>query len=317
LDNAIKNNQIDFVKILLNAGADPNYYLEGTNPPIFSVDNDLEIMNLLLKYGADRKKKILYQGDMRSIFSLYVENNNLDMAKPVFVKEFLKEPVVDRFLPLAWVAQNQSDDCFELAKFFLENDADVDEKDAFGNTALMYAMTNPRTLKLLIDYGADVNALDNKDMNALIFLFYDHSVYDLHDYSEKDEDIPKILQNIDALIESGINVNQKDKKGRTALFYIVKYHYSGSARYFKKLLDAGADWKIADNFNNNIESIIKSWDIDSKEPEMQKEMRAIAELFDTPKGFDPAGNRTKSALRKTPTTNYDFSLQELVSHMML
>lgn len=62
---------------------------------------------------------------------------------------------------------------YEMLKFLLENGANVNAIDGSSSTALMYEASrgNAEGVKLLIKYGADVNAKNT----ALRFAMYTHS----------------------------------------------------------------------------------------------------------------------------------------------
>ncbi len=57
----------------------------------------------------------------------------------------------------------------EITKLLLDNEAEVDEKDAHGKTALILAASKSRLaiMELLIEYGADVHIKDNEGNTAL------------------------------------------------------------------------------------------------------------------------------------------------------
>jgi uncharacterized protein len=58
----------------------------------------------------------------------------------------------------------------EIVNLVLERSADVNAKDKFGRTALMFAVRHGRleVEKRLLQKGADVNAADDKGETALI-----------------------------------------------------------------------------------------------------------------------------------------------------
>ena len=57
--------------------------------------------------------------------------------------------------PLHWAAENG---LIDVAGLLIEQGADPDERDHFGNTALHLALDYPEMIELLLAGGADVNA---------------------------------------------------------------------------------------------------------------------------------------------------------------
>tara|TARA_Y100000591_G_scaffold330616_1_gene362115 strand:- start:8 stop:1666 length:1659 start_codon:yes stop_codon:yes gene_type:complete len=98
-------------------------------------------------------------------------------------------------------------------------------------TPMMFIVTHNckhsmEMMRLLIDYGADVNKQDSIGMTALMYT----AMY----LSEKDGfPIMKML------IESGVEVDKQDEIGHTALMY--QAHHLCSERLIHLLIDAGAD----------------------------------------------------------------------------
>jgi ankyrin repeat protein len=92
----------------------------------------------------------------------------------------------------------------EKVKQLLEEGADVNAKDDFGKTALMWACEYgyKEIAELLIEKGADLNAQDKYGLTALIYATK---------WSQKE--VVKLL------LEKGADMNIKDKDGRTALWY--------------------------------------------------------------------------------------------------
>ena len=75
----------------------------------------------------------------------------------------VNETNADGFTPLAMAAYNGHDKIVEL---LIKNKAEVDTPDLKGNTPLSHAAScgeasAPRTVKVLLDAGAEINAVDN------------------------------------------------------------------------------------------------------------------------------------------------------------
>jgi len=90
----------------------------------------------------------------------------------------------------------------------LNKGANVDEKDEYGETALMHAAYNGhnKTVKLLVEYGAKIDIKDNNNQTALHFAA-------LNGHKEI----------VDILINKGADINAKESNyGQTPLFLATK-----------------------------------------------------------------------------------------------
>jgi ankyrin repeat protein len=88
---------------------------------------------------------------------------------------------------------------------------------------------NKTLMKLLIENGANVNAVTKEGRTALMYAaYYDHySIAKLLIENRTDVNAVCGLEMAKLLIENGANVNAVTKEGRTALMYAVYYdHYS-------------------------------------------------------------------------------------------
>jgi len=110
------------------------------------------------------------------------------------------------------VLENDRPNILEEIKYTIENDHDIlNKQNSIGMTALMIACINSDTsssykiVKLLIDYGSDVNIRCDAGTDAL-FLTIRSRCYNKN----------KIVK---LLVDAGYNLNSQDKYGRTALMY--------------------------------------------------------------------------------------------------
>lgn len=123
-----------------------------------------------------------------------------------------------------------------LVKQLLAAGAKINEVDAIGRSALMYAATDPNDATLevvttLIAAGAVVNKVDAGGQTALMIAAQTNSI--------------KILQTF-LQAGAGAVVNAKDVKGQTALLLAVS-RYSGAVETAKALLAAGANVNAAND----------------------------------------------------------------------
>ena len=89
-----------------------------------------------------------------------------------------------------------------ITEYFLKKGIDANEKDEWGNTALINACRSgyETIMKLLLDNGANVNDKTNDGQTALMYA-------------------SQYKWDAKWLLEKGANVNEKDKWGNTALTY--------------------------------------------------------------------------------------------------
>jgi ankyrin repeat protein len=119
-------------------------------------------------------------------------------------------------------------------KKFISEGFDINSKGSSGKTPLLSSSLNYENLKVLIELGADINSIDDNGENALFLIAH--------------FDIPGVEQCIDLLIKSGINVNEKNKNGKTPLMEAGVF---GNLTLVKELIKSGANLQENDNNENN------------------------------------------------------------------
>jgi len=120
---------------------------------------------------------------------------------------------------------------FDVVKFLLETDADPSLADNDGYCPLFVpASASIELMKLFKDNGADLNATDNEGWTALF-----HAA----NYGEK--------RHVAWLVEQGLDMNHRDKQGRTVLHHLAE---EGDSWKIEFLLEKGANWFIRDNEGN-------------------------------------------------------------------
>ena len=132
---------------------------------------------------------------------------------------------------LSWAASRGD---LDAVKTLLRYGADPNIPSYFGQQSLHWAAQNKRQspyriLKVLIERGAEVNAVDYWNRTALT-------------YASGNTD----LASIQLLVESGTALNVRDRRLRTALGYAARL---GNFEHAKIVLESGADPDIPDEFN--------------------------------------------------------------------
>jgi ankyrin repeat protein len=113
-------------------------------------------------------------------------------------------------------------------KYLLKKGADPNASNRAGLTPLMLAVFDPEKLALLLEAGANVNAISAEGKSALLLAA-----------AQK-----RALPTVRLLLRKGAQVNQQDKRGGTALLMAAR---NGDVETLQLLLERGADphviWK--------------------------------------------------------------------------
>uniref|UniRef100_A0A7N4PHI5 Ribonuclease L n=1 Tax=Sarcophilus harrisii TaxID=9305 RepID=A0A7N4PHI5_SARHA len=219
LIQAVKENDFELVKQLLEEGADVSIKTEGGWTPLHNAvkESNKDIVELLLEKGADphiRKENGATPFIVAAIVG-NVELLELFLSKGANINEYDNHGFT-AFMEAACYGQQSA------LEFLYEKGAEVnlgrqtsEEQKKLrkgGCTALMDAARKGHidVVKILLEkMGADVNARDNMGRNALIHTFRD----------PKNKNVREIVR---FLLKSGIDVNVKGEKGKTPLILAVE-----------------------------------------------------------------------------------------------
>ena len=159
---AAQGSSLETIKILIKHGANVNHVIRGGETPLFAAirRNSAEITKLLIENGANVNHKT-DTGD--SLIVMAVILNNLEIIKLLldngvnFDQQYAINGSNRQFTPLEIAL---GCDKLESAKLLLEKGADVNQKNAKGNTLLMTALNERRptmqdAIKLLVEFGSD------------------------------------------------------------------------------------------------------------------------------------------------------------------
>ncbi len=232
LVRAVLNNEVNEVKQLAFS-SNVNVRDKGTRMTALeqAVENgNLEIVRTLLIAGANPKSR----NDARQTVLMYLrENATADLVRDL-VAAGAKVNARDESggTALMNVAPQAK---YEVVKELIEAGAKIDPEDADGKTALMFAATNedPKIAKLLIDLGARINVKAHDGKTALMFAADEGDPETVKllisfsaDINEKDDDGKTALMfaagtndavSVEALLNAGADLTAKDKDGKTAL----------------------------------------------------------------------------------------------------
>lgn len=222
LMSAIRSENLDLVKKLVEKGNSPNEYDSGLLPLDSALGiYNLEIIKILLQHGA----KIDYQTEHDT--NLITRLKRLDC--PSEIRDFFIENHFESILNLNFhelfftmLTNYRKEEYNSLAK--LIEKIDIAQYNDNEEPPLQLATQNnsPELIRLLIDNGANVAAADSKPLiNAI----------------QKRMD----LEILDLLIKAGARLNAKTPGGNTALHVAVLLKNTDAVRF---LLERGADFEI-------------------------------------------------------------------------
>ena len=230
---AVQGNNLKMVDTLIKRGADVNKYV-GRNTPLIKAlqkgqDPDGKITELLLKAGADPYRGLMLSSRYTSPLTYVQQDGNKTKIK--LLKEAMEATKEQRKKDDKLLKAAQKGKVEEVRKLLAEGAnpnayANYQPKGLVdGHTALMFT-DNLEIAQLLVDAGADVNAVDDVGWTALMWAWK-----------------PKQLEKVKWLIAHGANVNY-DRSGDTPLTLAINADY-----YWERvetLLNAGADVNLRD-----------------------------------------------------------------------
>jgi ankyrin repeat protein len=124
----------------------------------------------------------------------------------LLVSVLLPAEVVPVRPPLHWAAENG---LVDIAALLIDEGADPDETDHFGNTALHLALTFPDMVDLLLQSGADANSKNALGNTPLHLAVMDKRI-------------------VEKLLSAGANVNARNGLDKTPLHYAMR---QGTSQY--------------------------------------------------------------------------------------
>lgn len=247
LDDAIQHGRTERVKRALEKGANPNHAGSYYHPmPMlqavrqYSESTALDILRLLAEKGGNIEtidsegRNVLHMAIYRNSTHTEVARWLIDAGADILV--------MDNYgvTPLFRAIDSRAWDTVEL---LLDRGGDAVGVDGNGRTLPMAAIAADAPLNLLerLSEKADLNA-GNRDKPAALHLAVAKGVKQSRD---DEEDSSRDGQEyVDWLLtRQGLNLNVRDKKGRTPLLAAIDFGRTGIAR---SLLNAGAATDVAD-----------------------------------------------------------------------
>src|SRR5262245_54901633 len=132
----------------------------------------------------------------------------------------------DGITPLMVAAEAGSLDAIKL---LIDRRADVNARNTYGSTALMWSVTDPKKVRLLIDHGADVNVAARSGRTALI----------IASFANPSAEVVRML------LDKGANVAVMDQRKVNPLNAAT---FGNDTATVRLLLERAADVNTADTF---------------------------------------------------------------------
>lgn len=249
----IKNHK-QVLDYLIEKGIDVNCVSsdENESTPIEAAVNvgDDYAVKKLLENGADvnlLKNNILFKciDNYKNSIShpnfhdLDAKNRHLNIFKILAEKNICVNTLnKDGDNPLIYAINNHVP---ELAEILCEKTKDLNLKNNKGQTAVLSAVANSDlgTLRKLVELKADINETDNEGKNAAIIATCKYNY-----------ETPDTVEVFKLVLDSGADVNMKDKKGNTPLDYTIMTQNTTNRRIMdpiRLLVKKGANDSVINN----------------------------------------------------------------------
>jgi len=245
LNFVIKMKNIELVKYLIEeVSITPSLDIKSKDIneeyPIITTlySNDIEIFKYLLEHGADCNTK---NNNRISLLLLTIHNNKYEMLKELMEYEVnINEKDINGNTPLMKSINQNNEELVELLiDYGNDNEIpiNINNKNEFNNYPLFQAIkyNNLDTVISLINYGVDHNIdmnIQDENGNTPLTLSYKLGYKKIFKYLVK-----------------YLDINQKDSKGKSVLFYVIDKE---DEEYIKYLINIGADINLKDSLSNCI-----------------------------------------------------------------
>ncbi|MDI7182760.1 ankyrin repeat domain-containing protein [Leptospira santarosai] len=218
------NNDVEFLRFLLNEGADPNLSDErGETPLITAVYGlSLESVSALLGAKADPYLETTSGINPAVLAADLCSFPLLQILKNAGVD--LNRPTKKGFLPIHTAAGRCNG---KFLKFLIESGADPEAPTKTGTTPLMQAIKlgNLDAIQFLLEQNVSVSSVDRYGYDSMFYLLarinYMHLGSRRNDLIHEKEDKDRLKYIIIRLIEKGAPLDQEYEDGTTPLFLML------------------------------------------------------------------------------------------------
>jgi ankyrin repeat protein len=193
LFTTVSYNKFDLVEMLLELGANTEIQNpRGETPLYLACDSNkinINMVELLLKYGAEINKIIRFGGD--TVLRAAISMESIEKIK--LLLDYGADPNLGddkNNSPLQVVASSRYFDEWEIIKLLLQYGADINSTNVVGVTPLFFAclVQNDINIDILLEYGADPYILNNENQYIMnnpmihdnIKEYVGNKMYELH-----------------------------------------------------------------------------------------------------------------------------------------
>ena len=252
LQLAVKRRSEECVKLLLTHGADPNAKVpRKTQTPLeaAAIANQVNLVRLLMSHGARLGRRTA------QLLEAAVKTGSREILSMLLRKRMkVTIPGPSGLNPIQLAASMGAVDVLSHLLMHLKRQTkdlikDINLRDSFSRNALMYAIPHPAAVRLLIENGADVNAVGGEFPVSTLTL----AVKSAKDVAN--------FETVKLLVAAGANVNDSGPHAGGPLRAAVSM---GKLPLVNLLLDQGADpnLKPADNSNLPIWEAVKRGNVE-------------------------------------------------------
>jgi len=195
LITAATYNKLDLVEMLLEMGANIEIQNPRGETPLYlaNINRNINMIKLLLKYGAEINKIIHFGGD--TVLKKAISNENIEIIKLLLDNDAnpnLGDDKNNTPLQEAAIIFSFNDDSISavIIKLLLQYGADINSKNVVGVTPLFFACLQENNLNIdtLLEYGANPYILNNENQYIMnnpmikenIKLYVRNKMYELH-----------------------------------------------------------------------------------------------------------------------------------------
>ena len=255
------------VRLLLEAGADPNLEREGDGSTGQTFRTALQHVSspskatLLLDNGAKVNTVSGWLGTALHTIIFGRGNRKSAMIKLLLDRGADVNKKAEHIGPPLWLAGREAD--LKSARILIQAGADLDSVNVSGHSALHMAICNSKPGEELFDYlvslGSDPLVSDRRKCNGLHYAARANNVVAIEKILERGPDVNSVdsfgwtplhwaaastrvsTQVIKALVLKKCNIEMKDRDGRTALDLAMMFDNSESVAILKNLFKPDID----------------------------------------------------------------------------